>query len=767
MLTTLKLSKNYAPKDKTQTRPSNTIKPCANDKCGQQFTPRRSTARFCSRACQHEGSNNTARATKRKLHDVEFIGVDGEGVGRGKDHKYVLLGCGDRQIADTRGLHWQTILGFLWECFLDKPTASYVGFFLGYDFAQWFKTLPRERAWRIFTTAGAAVRKRDNGKPPLPVDVDDWQIDCLGLKRIRFRPKGEKRWMYINDAGPFFQSSFLAVIDPGKWDTPVCSQEEFELVKQGKAHRSTAELNEDMKLYNRLENDILARVMKRYNAGLVKAGVYLSRDQWYGPGQAAQTWLRSTQVPTGEEFREAIPDGLFDFAVESYYAGWFEIMAHGHVRGTVWEYDINSAYPYVMAKLPCLLHGTWSTGRGNPPDRQGTYTLIRASVHGDNEYIGAMLHRCEGGGKLARPRNTAGVYWLHEVDAARRAGLIHTVFVEEWWQYEPCNCDPPLAGLAELYNLRIEIGKDTAAGKAFKLIYNSAYGKFAQSIGSAPFGNPVYASLITAGCRTMILEAIATHPRGASACIMVATDGVYFLGAHPTLECSESLGAWEAGKKYNLTLFKPGVYWDDAARKAIRESRLARFKARGVNAKAFSQAIDEIDKQFSSWDSRCARRRWDDEYLSRFSDKPKTKEILRKQAIRHNRKPFGRRIPRTDDVLGWPTVKFKVEFTMTTIGQALQWERWDACGEVIEERYAKQSSNPQDKRDCSDWIDEHNSFDGVCYRSRPYDYAFGGEKSSTPYERRFGKEIESDDLIQEIMTPDGNASMLLHGVLGE
>jgi hypothetical protein len=108
----------------------------------------------------------------------------------------------------------------------------------------------------------------------------------------------------------------------------------------------------------------------------------------------------------------------------------------------------------------------------------------------------------------------------------------------------PCDHEPPLRHLEGLYQPRFGIGKDTPEGKAFKLVYNSVYGKFAQSVGEPVYGNPAYASLITRGCRTRILDAIATHPRRSAAVAMMATGGVYFLTPHPQIDARRA--AWLA-----------------------------------------------------------------------------------------------------------------------------------------------------------------------------------------------------------------------------
>jgi hypothetical protein len=240
------------------------------------------------------------------------------------------------------------------------------------------------------------------------------------------------------------------------------------------------------------------------------------------------------------------------------------------------------------------------------------------------------------------------------------------------------------------------VGKNSPAGKARKLIYNSVYGKFAQSIGDPKYGNAFYASLTTSGCREMILDAIATHPGGTNSVLMVATDGVYFTSRHNSLSVGDSLGAWEESTHNGLTLFKPGVYWDDKTRKAIAEDRDPAFKARGISAKAFAGQLREIDAHFSRWPGR-----YPDE-----------------------RDPDGMRE-------GWyPKVEFQSGFSMVTCQQALQRGKWFLAGSVGSQKLV-QDSDPIGKR--------HSGYfqDGV-YWSRPFKDG-GSRLESWPYDKRFGQ----------------------------
>lgn len=640
-----------------------------------------------------------------------FIGVDGEGIGRWRDHRYVLLGIGNKQIEDSKGLQLLDIYKFLWSEFESQPNSVFSGYFLGYDFTQWLKQLPKDRAWYLFTKSGIEKRKRNVNPIPFPVRWQGWEFDILGMKRFKLRPSGAKQWLYVCDSGPFFQTSFLKAIDPSKWTEPVITNEEYQILKAGKALRGTATLDSDMRYYNILENEILSRLLVRLSEGFDQMGIRLGRDQWFGPGQVAQEWLKSQQdVPSTKQLSElTVTVGrsqerfnttvsilpILDVGRLTYYGGWFEIFCHGHIPGRTWEYDINNAYTHIARQLPCLRHGKWTyaAGSSNTPLRGRNIRIAHAIVKGTDRHIGAMLHR-HPDGRIVRPWQTAGYYWQHEIDAAIKAGLIDEIEYKETWTYEPCNCDPPLRELASLYELRLRIGKDSPHGKAAKLAYISVYGKFAQSIGNPKFGNAIYASLITAGCRTMILEAIALA--GTENVSMIATDAIFTLKPL-NLPVSNKLGEWSVVEHDNLTQFKPGIYWDDRARQQIRNGNSPVFKSRGISAAAFSTQLAEIDSQFSQW-GECYP---------------------------------GERDPDGDRTAWFPKIRFQAGFSMVTCQQALQRSKWFLAGAVSNQELT-QDSDPVAKRH-SGWYDA----DRHIYWSQPHKGWW--ETESTPYDKTFGQ----------------------------
>jgi hypothetical protein len=741
-------------------------KPCVG--CGEVFLPQRWNQTRCKPNC---GKNHgpvdlrTTQAkhiarTKERESPRPVLAIDGEGVtdpltGR---HDYVLLSCGDKHLSlDGAHLKIEEVFEFLWQCFQEAdPRAIFCGFYLAYDWGQWLRTLPEERARLLLSKDGIShrtdvarerirrgqehalaagkIEKVSVPKHVIPVPVDylgKWQFDYLPGKRFKLRqipPKGSKSedhpWMWICDAGGYYQSSFLKAIDPRGALNPVCSLDEFKLIEEGKARRQSAEYDPAMVKYNQLECEILARLMMQVQAGAVSAGLRLQKKDWFGPGNLAQKWLIKIKASEGATLRAAVPLTVTEAARASYCGGWFEQFHHGHLPGTCYSHDINSAYPFIMSKLPCLLHGTWRGGK----ERKGGRRLHRAELRalaqspelgylychlkGDHPIVGAMLHRLPDG-KMLRPRETRGWFEARELGAAYRAGFVDEVRIEEGWVFEAgCDCPPPLGPIAELYAERLRVGKNTMAGKAYKLIYNSGYGKYCQSIGMPRFGNAIVASQITAGVRTMILDAIRTHPNGARDLIMVATDSVTFRTPHPDLDIDTArLGAWDITEHKNLTLFLPGLYWDDASRARIAAGEAPIFKSRGISARDLAPKIDEIDQKFDQ-----------------------------KRGFR------------------WPQIELPVSFHLISPKMALARGKWALCGTIDQKATRKLNADPKDKRTAT-----------RPGPSAPYDIVFDRNNQpaplSTPYDGRFGDELRTAQEEEFGDHPDGPPRELLQELI--
>jgi hypothetical protein len=433
--------------------------------------------------------------------------------------------------------------------------------------------------------------------------------------------------------------------------------------------------------------------------------------KFYGPGQAAQAWMDYIGAPTRELVESCVPSSLLEAARRTYYGGWFEIFAHGHIPGVTYEYDINSAYPAIIATLPCLRHITPLIGAGEASEYP-EYCMMNVTVRSDDKWSGAMPNRNKNGW-IDRPRIVTGWYWRHELEAAQRAGLIAEMTVHAWTGFNvTCKCAPPYGQIADLYRLRKKAGKNTAIGKAYKLVYNSVYGKLCQHVGSPKYSNYIYASLITAGCRTRILDAIATHPEGTNALLMVATDGVYFSSPHPTLTQSGELGEWEGQEKTGMCLFMPGVYWDDETRKRIAQNKSIKVKSRGVSGRYLAKGIPGIDEQFNRW---------------------------------------------SDTEFTWPTAQLEIEFTFMGATLAAFRKKWDEAGSVNHNLTRTIVANPRRKRN-----DDSMLIVNGIYRTGPHPGTEGEE--SVPYDPKIATDDERERMwfeMEEYTTTDDDLPNVL------
>ncbi len=176
--------------------------------CGRDFSSLRSHTKWC------DDCRGSIKSEQRSINGIqEFRAIDGEGIGKGPNHKYVLLGVGDRQREWPDGVDGiESIFSFLYDRFTQEKSRIFGGFYLTYDWNMWLKLLPRERAWRLLSDEGIRSRipKKTFRTIPFPVRYEGWEFDILWGKRFKIRPEGlsgANTWMYINDFGPFFQTA--------------------------------------------------------------------------------------------------------------------------------------------------------------------------------------------------------------------------------------------------------------------------------------------------------------------------------------------------------------------------------------------------------------------------------------------------------------------------------------------------------------------------------------------------------------------------------
>ncbi len=511
-----------------------------------------------------------------------FVGCDGEGVTIDGYHAYFMLTIGDQTIYPDAG----NVRLTTYEC-LDfiagmDPKAIYVGYFFDYDVTKILEDLPMAKLDRL---VHRNLRTGTNGQV-FPVDYMDFQVDYLPKKEFKVRRKLSTvddrtiwgPWVVINDVGSFFQTSFLKTIQSWKIGT----EDDWYEIEQGKAGRATFSLTdrETIAEYNSLEIQLLQQLMESFRQACIQAG-YVPH-KWQGPGLLAEAMFRTHGVSESRKvplLQENV--SLVEFGRSAFYGGRTETSAVGPVLCPVYQYDINSAYPYAMTVVPCLEHGRWEEWNARqhgpiedlqaPTGRKGErFALVYgafgpAAKSGRTLWYGLPIRTRQG--TIVFPESGSGWYWSFEVNSARH----QTFKVRNGWVYtRVCDC-APLNFVKDIYVTRQRIGKD-GPGIVLKLGMNSMFGKTVQSIGSPKYANPIWGSFLTAFARTMINDFIHSSPYcAAGKCgqdvLMVATDSVTTIIERLDYPESEELGGWSVElHPRGMFIVQPGVYFGSSGK---------------------------------------------------------------------------------------------------------------------------------------------------------------------------------------------------------
>lgn len=541
----------------------------------------------------------------RRIKSRPFVGCDGEGAGVDElgRQNYLLFRMGSRELYTGERLRTSEILEFI--CGSD-PGTILVGFAFGYDVTMILRDLPDKQKARLFAPKqfGAGFSRY--------VWFGDFDIDYLPrqyltvrrMQRVRqpdgsfkrVTVKGSTRTIY--ETFGFFQKSFLKVLGEFGIGTP----EDRKRIAESKSQRGDDDwqITQKERDYCALECELLAELMTKLRDYCAAAQITPSR--WNGAGKLAKALLRSHGSPLASQINEWVPPEVRDLASMAYYGGRFEITRTGMICEPVYEYDIASAYPDAMRRLPCLEHGRWeqmSPGQLRAHGRAGGVFVaavnFRHELRGDGiGQLGSLPIRSREG-HLYWPLRGGGVYWSPEIQSAERAGAKIT-YRGGWGLHSDCGCQP-FDWIEPLFEYRRSIGK-SGPGYPIKLGINSLYGAQAQRVGSGQFANMVYAGLITAQTRARLNDAVTAAPPGSV--FMLATDGVYSTAPIPALEAGlgERLGDWERQDMDGLFIVQPGLYWCPARRKR---------KSRGLSGRFFEEP-GRTEGFEAAWDAWAARQ---------------------------------------------------------------------------------------------------------------------------------------------------------------
>ncbi len=307
--------------------------------------------------------------------------------------------------------------------------------------------------------------------------------------------------------------------------------------------------------------------------------------------------LEADLIPDHKALKEIADLKEFPFAA-AFFGGRIESAAVGEFRQPLFDYDINSAYPFAAANLPWWRSTDLVRVEGfDPLDRMGMYFVEWDCPPGANFY--PFPYRAQTGNVFYPPKGR-GWYMAPEVHAALNVWGDCIKVSHGYVLYGTDGAGDGITPLPEdklcttaqyiikMAKIRMKAkASHLSYEKALKLVLNSIYGKLIQQVGSHKFLNPFAASWITSTCRAIIARTIGRDED--DSIISIMTDGILSRKELP-VTIGENLGQFELKTFDNAIQFMPGVYYLGDTKNPKRNE----YKYRGMDKEFDPQKAKEI-----------------------------------------------------------------------------------------------------------------------------------------------------------------------------
>ena len=403
-----------------------------------------------------------------------FVAWDGEGItDPDGSHRYVMLAVKSDTDGDymgaVRGLGTAQIFDFVLATAEREAGSIHVIYGGGYDFNMWMRDISKPILSRVYKDKYATWNGYRIGWRP---------GKSFYLCRINGAGKKVGVGVTIYDVVSFFQCPFVKACDDYLGD----KFHERDLIVSNKALRQTFTTEDipEVRRYNDAELTNLLLLMQELRVRLNKVG--LRPRRWDGPGAVASALLLREHV---KNYQSSVSEAVAKAARYAYAGGRFEVIRFGHVEETVYEYDINSAYPTALRTVPDLTAGRWEHVIGDPGPEP--FALYHVQYEGYRRDLPGPYFRRNSKGTICYPCLVTGWYWSPEVQTGRMycSGKGYgKQTVLEAWVFRPTGDIKPFKFIDGLYLKRkaLKAGGD-GAQVGIKLALNSLYGKCAQQVG--------------------------------------------------------------------------------------------------------------------------------------------------------------------------------------------------------------------------------------------------------------------------------------------
>lgn len=541
--------------------------------------------------------------------DRPFIAWDGEGqnlLGLDKPQSLVLFGSSaGKPLVSDRHLSCGDLCEFIANTGEENPHARHVAYAFDYDANMIMQSL-----WR-----GQLEKVRESNKIWFRHNDERYMIEYIKRKWFQVTRLSEDRHnnttVRIEDMFTFHHSSFVKACHDSlgcqkpilrDLGTPECRYDcvpDLADIYDGKRHRGGSG-NCELCGNNPCPFDRIAYVQsywEREIAMLAKLATKNRKDYWgaglevkkfYGPACLSRYAMRKHNV------KQAMHDTrdnnkLWGASMFAYMGGRFELFKVGYLKGPLYVYDLNSAYPYYTQFLPNLATGEWR--RVDEPteiEPFGVYHIEFLAREDMAQFMKARwpnpLFARNKRGFVSFPRNTVeGWFWSPEaaivVDNPRTTIKKGYVFDSDGSR--------PMEWVKDYYYERKKMqAVRNASEKALKLCINSTYGIMAQRSGwhaETPDKIPTYHQLEWAGWITSSTRAALfgahLHLKDYQNLVAFETDSIMTQEPIP-LPLSDNLGDWK------LTVYDEGYYLQSGLG-WFRKGDVWEVKRRGLDPESF------------------------------------------------------------------------------------------------------------------------------------------------------------------------------------
>jgi len=216
---------------------------------------------------------------------------------------------------------------------------------------------------------------------------------------------------------------------------------------------------------------------------------------------------------------------LLEYATDSYEGGKFEVTAAG--SGTLYEYDISSAYPFEIANLVDIRKARVKFS--SQYQKKAVYGFLKVKIIASDVHLPCGIME-----KSAR-LYPQGCYYTtitkQEYDYCKKM-RVSVKILSAYWLFVKSKVYPYRKEVNRLFKIKSDYkGKDPMTYNIIKIILNSWYGKMAQVTfdkrkrkwKAGMYWNPIFASIITANTR---IRVSAMQNKYRDECVAVHTDSI-------------------------------------------------------------------------------------------------------------------------------------------------------------------------------------------------------------------------------------------------